>query len=57
MGELVDATWVSTVAGATGLAVDDNLSIETNWCGFLVGALVEDVESVSNGRGGSLCPA
>jgi len=31
VGELVDATWVSSIAGTTSLAINDNLGIETNW--------------------------
>merc|ERR1719333_1871414 len=45
----VDETWVTTVAGAASLAVDNHLSIKANWSG--AGVLVQDVESVSDGGG------
>jgi len=45
----VDITWVSTVARATSLLVDNYLSVQSNWgWDFQVS---QDVESVSNGRG------
>lgn len=45
----VDIAWVSTVARATSLLVNNNLSVQSNWgWDFQVS---QDVESVSNGRG------
>jgi hypothetical protein len=31
VGVLVDESWVSSIARSTGIAVDDGLSIKTNW--------------------------
>ena len=53
--EFVDTTWVSTLARATSTAVDNDLSIETNWSWVLVSE--HDVESISKGGGGTLSPA
>ena len=49
VGVLIDATWVSTIARTTGLAVDDDLGVKADWGRLLVCSLVEDVESVGNG--------
>jgi len=55
MGIRVDTTGVSTVARATSLSVDDNLSVDRDRGD---GAqLVQDVESISNGGCSSLSPA
>ncbi len=32
------------------VAIDNDLSIETNWCDLLVSALIHDIEPVCNGR-------
>jgi hypothetical protein len=55
MSEFVDTAWVSTLAAATSTAVDNNLSVESNWGWVLV--LKQDVKSVSKRRGGTLSPA
>ena len=55
VSELVDASWVSTLAASSSTAVDNDLSVESNWSWVLVSE--HDVESVSNRRGGSLGPA
>jgi len=41
----VDFNWVSSIAAASSLAVDNDLSIESNWRG--VKSLGENVESIS----------
>ena len=47
VGILIDSSGISTIARASSLAVDDNLSVKTNWgCGL---EIVQDVEAVSNG--------
>jgi hypothetical protein len=52
---LVDCSGVASVARASFLAVDNNLSIKSDWGrDFKVS---EDVESVSDGRSGTLSPA
>ena len=55
VGILVDEGGVSTIARATSLAVDNSLGVETDGGG--TEATVQDVESVSDGRGGALSPA
>ena len=55
VGILVDLSGVATIARAASLAVNNGLSIESNRGGGEV--LVEDVESISDGRGGALGPA
>ena len=55
MGEEVNHTRVSAITRTAGLAVDDDLGAKSDWGG--VETAVEDVESVSNGRGGALGPA
>ena len=47
MSIFVNICWVSTVASASCISVDNNLSINTNWGLSL--EVVEDVESISNG--------
>ena len=55
VGELVDTTGVATLARATGTAVDDDLGVEADGSGVLV--TEKDVESIGEGRGGTLSPA
>ena len=55
MAVFVDTAWVSTLAGATGSAVDDDLGVESDWSWG--GVVHLDVESVSKGGGRSLSPA
>jgi len=54
---LVDITWVSTLATSTRvlLAVDEDLSVKSNWSWVLV--LGQNVESIGKSRGSSLSPA
>jgi hypothetical protein len=52
---LVDTSWVSTLAGSSSIAVDNNLGIQGNWGWAL--QVVHDIESVSNRRCSSLGPA
>jgi hypothetical protein len=52
---LINSAGVATVAGATSLAVHNNLSVEGDRGGTL--QAVKDVESVSDGRCGTLSPA
>ena len=47
--------WVSAVAGASSLAVDDYLSIKADRGWGL--EVIKDVEAISNGRGSALSPA
>lgn len=54
VGEFVDIDWFSSVAGSSGETVDDNLRGESH-LGPLVSSL--DIDSVSEGGGGSLSPA
>ena len=55
VGILEDVDWVSTVASAASLAVNHHLGVQSDWGrGFIT---EHDVESVSEGRGGSLGPA
>mmetsp|Transcript_12625 Transcript_12625/g.21241 ORF Transcript_12625/g.21241 Transcript_12625/m.21241 type:complete len:592 (+) Transcript_12625:45-1820(+) len=54
-GELVDASGVSSLAGASGSAVDDGLGVEADGGGVQVSE--HDVESVGEGGGGALGPA
>jgi hypothetical protein len=55
VGILVNSSGISTIARASSLAIDDNLGVKTNWgCSLKI---VQDVEAVSNSRGGSLGPA
>ena len=54
-GVSVDNTRVAAVAGASLLAVDNDLSVETNWSRGL--QVSQDVESVGDGGSGALCPA
>ena len=54
-GVLVDTTWVSTVAGSTSSAVNNNLGVESNWGWALIS--LKDIESISKGGGGALSPA
>ena len=49
VGELVDIGWVATIAGATSLAVDDDLSAKADWAHGL--EVVQDVEAISKSRG------
>ena len=55
VGELVDTTGVATLAGATGTAVDDDLGVEGDGSGVVV--FEQDVETISEGAGGTLGPA
>jgi len=55
ISELVDTTWVSTLAATTSTAVDNNLSIKSNWSWVLV--FGHNVESISKRRCGTLSPA
>jgi len=48
---LENIAWISTVAVTTSLTVDDNLGVQSNWGHGKV--LEHDVESISNGRGGT----
>jgi hypothetical protein len=43
----IDLTWVSSIAGASSLTVDNDLGIKTNWRGGQTS--IQDVESVSDG--------
>ena len=52
---LINSTGIATVAGATSLAVNNNLSVEGDRGGTF--QAVEDVKSVSDGRCGTLSPA
>jgi len=54
-GIFVNLGRVATVAGATSLAVNDDLSVEAN--GSVTLQTEVDVESVSESRGGTLSPA
>lgn len=51
----VNATGVSSIAGATFLKVDNSLRIDTNWCNGL--EIIQDIEPIGDGRGRSLSPA
>lgn len=55
MGISVHISWVSTIAGASSLAVDDDLSVKTDRSGGL--EVIKDVKAVSNCRGSTLSPA
>jgi hypothetical protein len=55
MSILVNLSRVSTVTRATSLSVDDNLSVNRNGGSSL--EVVQDVESISDGRCTSLSPA
>jgi len=44
---LVYLSWVTTIAGTTGLTVDHGLCVETNWGGGV--EVVEDIETISEG--------
>jgi hypothetical protein len=52
---LVHFTGVTSIAGATFLAVNNNLGVKTN--GGVALKIVEDVESISDSGGGTLSPA
>jgi len=52
---LVDTGGVATIARAASLEVNDDLGVDSNRGGGL--EVVQDVESVSDGRGGALSPA
>jgi len=55
VGVGVDATGVTSIARATSLGVDDDLSVDGDGGNSL--QLVKDVKSISNGGGRSLSPA
>jgi len=55
MSILVDSSGVASIAGASHLAVYNNLGVKSNWA--LLFEVCEDIESVSDGRCGSLSPA
>ena len=55
VSKFINITGVSTVARAAGLAVDDHLGIKSDWRGCHI--IILDVESVSDGGGGTLGPA
>jgi hypothetical protein len=46
VGILVNQCRVSSITRATGLAVDDNLGVETNWGWCL--KVIQDVKAVGN---------
>jgi len=54
-GVLVNESGVTTIAATAGIAVDNGLGVQTNGSGVL--QVVQDVESVSEGTGGTLGPA
>ena len=54
-GELKDLGGVAAVASATSVAVDDHLGIKADRGGRA--HIVEDVETIGDGRGGGLSPA
>jgi hypothetical protein len=51
---LVDFSWVSTIAGTTSLAVNNNLCVETDRC---TAEIIKNVKSVSDGGCRTLSPA
>ena len=48
ISELINTTWVTTIAGTSSSAVDDGLSIKSNRCGARI--VEHDIESISKGR-------
>lgn len=54
MTEFVDTSWVSTIAGTTSMAVDDDLWSDGNtW----EGVVTKDVNTISDGASSSMSPA
>ena len=54
---LVNLCWISSIAGSSCLAIDDDLGVEANWGSLLASHTIHDVESISDSRCGTLCPA
>jgi hypothetical protein len=56
MSEFVDGQRLTSIAASASLAIDDGLGAESNlWVGYIsFSKPMEDIESVSKSRGGSL---